>query len=70
MFERNQTWTKLVASLIEIDGFKRGKTMASWWNMVNNDHHMKCFGLAIASNLLVAKVVGLHIVASLTEVRE
>ena len=38
--------------------------------MVNNDHHMKCFGLAIASNLLVAKVVGLHIVASLTEVRE
>ena len=28
------------------------------------------FGLAIASNLLMAEAVGLHIVASLTEVRE
>ena len=70
MFERSQTWTKLVAYFLEIVGLKFGKSMTPWWNMVNNDHGVICFGLAITSNLLVAKGVGLRTVASLTEARE
>ena len=35
-------------------GIKFGETntLVSWWNVVNNDKHMTCFGLTTTNHLL------------------